>query len=77
MSDPDEKPRCKNCKFWTDYSDRVFARVAGTTTNMARNLLELRRCAYEPPPSVAVQSASVYTDGEYSCCAHVTAQPSS
>jgi hypothetical protein len=61
---PDEN--CSSCKWWQDYSDRVYAVIPSVRTNVARDRVELRRCRYVPPPSI-VSIWDIYTEGSYVC----------
>ena len=57
---------CDKCKYWKDYSDRVYARISEARSSMERNRIELRICRYIPPPTVSSKTF-VYTDKDYSC----------
>lgn len=59
--------KCKTCKYWQDWSDRVFACVSGVQTNFERNRVELRKCRYVPPPTIESTVIGIYTDENYSC----------
>ena len=65
---------CRTCKFWQDYSDRVFANISNARSSMARNTIELRRCQYTPPPQM-LDAARRYTDEDYSCSGWSPAEP--
>ena len=62
---------CSNCRYWQDFSDRVFAHVHGVRTSFSGNRIELRRCGFRPPPGVEATS-SVYTDEKYTCSAYTS-----
>lgn len=58
--------KCKECKWWQDYTDRVYARVSKTKGNIGRSLIELRRCGFTPAPTIS-DASSVYTDEDFYC----------
>jgi hypothetical protein len=60
------KESCDSCRWWKDFSDRVYARVSGVKSNMAGDILELRRCRYSPPPQIE-QRKVIYTDKDHVC----------
>jgi hypothetical protein len=57
---------CGTCVWWQDYSDRVDAIISTGHSNCHRNRIELRRCRYNPPPTVESVTAC-WTDSEYVC----------
>ena len=59
--------KCKDCKFWQDFSDRVAAVISESRSPVHRNVIELRRCRNVPPPSVSTTNPAIYTDEDYSC----------
>lgn len=58
---------CETCLHWQDYTDRVHARVSNTRSSFARGVIELRRCKYEPPPTISKQWDAIYTDKDHVC----------
>lgn len=62
----EKKEVCGNCKYWKDYTDRVWAHISKTVGNRGRGQIELRYCKYNPPPTVEAETC-VYTDNEYTC----------
>ena len=63
----DEK--CEFCKYWEDYTDRVWACIYGFKSDRIRNLIELRRCKYNPPPPTMESIHSYHTNKDYYCSA--------
>ena len=57
---------CKDCIWWVNYKDRVYARISHSCSNMARNIIELRHCEFIPHPSVQIWQ-DIYTDEGYVC----------
>ena len=55
--------KCKNCIYWTNYQDRVFASIEGSIT---RGIIELRPCEFRPFPNVEDVSYR-YTDENNTC----------
>ena len=58
--------KCKDCIYWKNYEDRVFAAISGIQGSIARGIIELRPCEFRPSPNIGDVSYR-YTDGEYSC----------
>ena len=58
--------KCKNCVWWQDYRDRVYARVSGTYGKLHPGRIELRRCKCVLNPKCDTVG-SVYTDEEFVC----------
>ena len=70
MTDPTEEKVtdvCERCLYWQDYTQRVFAMVAGVKTGIGRNILELRLCKYIAPPQVNGLPYDMYTDENHHC----------
>ena len=62
--------KCKDCVFWQDFSDRVYAKISDTRNiNLVRGIVELRKCRNVPPPTVDMNFNIVYTDSEHGCSA--------
>lgn len=58
--------KCKDCEWWQDYTDRVYAQISHARGDMARNTIELRCCKFVPHPSRWDFRYS-YTDCDYVC----------
>jgi hypothetical protein len=63
-----EDKSCKNCKFWQNYKNRVYARLKISFNTARQNgLYELRPCEWHPHPSVATAQDDIYTDEDFCC----------
>lgn len=62
--------KCKNCQWWRDYKDRVHARISYFPGKIARGVMELRRCHFNPHPSQVNFQHDIYTDEDYCCGEH-------
>lgn len=58
--------KCKECKYWQDFSDHVMANISQARGPFIRNRIELRRCSNVPPPSIEC-CRPIWTDEDYSC----------
>lgn len=56
---------CKNCKWWQDYTRRVWARISDFEGDRGGSV-ELRLCKYIAPPSIR-DTDVMYTDKDYCC----------
>lgn len=61
------KGKCDSCIYWTEYKNRVFARVTGKGSDFARNIIELRPCSFELPPRANQDGNVIYTDQDHTC----------
>ena len=57
---------CKNCIYWTDFKNRVFARISDFSGNMSRGRIELRPCKHIPSPNIS-DVFYTYTDENFGC----------
>lgn len=64
------KMNCKTCVWWQDFSDRVTAIISKGHSNCHRDRIELRRCRYNPAPTVEGVINPIYTDEYYVCGAY-------
>ena len=56
---------CGNCRYWQDYTVRVFALIEGKTENTIRGD-ELRLCKFRPAPG-GDAGRSFYTSEDWFC----------
>ena len=61
---------CRNCRYWRDYTQRVFALIEGKTKNTSRGD-ELRRCKFRPAPG-ADNDRQYYTSEDWFCNEYTT-----
>jgi len=61
--------KCKTCRWWQDYKDRVWANLSGMDNYPHDRGLELRACKFKPPPGVRTFEKK-YTDEDYVCSAY-------
>jgi len=61
--------KCKNCKFWAYYENRVWAKLSNPcdAKTRLRGIVELRQCQWEPHPSIDASFVGVYVDEEFCC----------
>ena len=58
---------CRNCTWWQDYTNRVYACISKGHSSMARNMIQLRACKFIPHPSSSLVVEEIYTDETYCC----------
>jgi len=58
--------KCKDCIYWRDFENRVYARISGFIGPIHRGIVELRPCKFIPSPNVQATSY-VYTDEYFEC----------
>ena len=58
--------KCGDCKWWQDYTERVWARISDFKGDIERSVVELRLCKYIVPPQIR-SVHYVYTDKDYCC----------
>lgn len=60
--------RCKTCRYWQDWHDRVSARVSmGYNEHMGGGVYELRICRNIPAPALRKEWNQIYTDENFGC----------
>lgn len=58
--------RCKECEYWKDYNDRVYACISNVKSGLCRDDVELRACKFRPSPNIE-RCRTMYTDKDYEC----------
>ncbi len=63
----DEKAKaCGNCRYWKDYTARVYAMIEGKRSHQGNGSHELRVCNFRPPPG-ADNRDWLYTTEDWFC----------